>query len=193
MSRAAQQSLGERDVTTTADRVAVIEATAATNLAETRSLVRALSSPALDAGLTTALRELCADTAGRSDAAGQPLSCQFRCEAEPPTLPLQHQAVLLRAAQSLLANVSEHSRARTAVVTLASWPDAVSLDIFDNGQGFSPQSLRHNSGDRFGLASLRDRVRELNGTVTVESAPGNGTVVAVRLPVTVSSGGRDER
>ncbi|MGK7223209.1 histidine kinase [Kocuria flava] len=185
MSRAARDSLAARDEELTGRRLGVIEATAAQNLAEARRFVRDLGSPALDPGLPAALAELCAATAERARAAGGELECRFRAEGEPPVLGPEQSAVLLRAAQSCLANVAEHAGARTAVVTLAGWPDAVSLDVYDDGRGFDPARPpgRRDGGHGFGLTGLDARVRELGGGLTVESAPGGGTVVGVRLPL----------
>jgi signal transduction histidine kinase len=184
MSRAARQSLDHADPARAVERIAIIEATAVENLAEARRFVRDLSSPALDSSLLTALREVCAHTEQRVRASGAGLTCKFRCEGEVPELPPGHQSLLLRAAQSSLANVAAHSRARTAVVTLAGWDDAVSLDVFDDGIGFVPDAAdRDIEEEHFGLTKLQHRVREVGGTFALESEPGTGTVVSVRLPL----------
>lgn len=189
MSRATQQALEHRDLALAGDRLRVIEATAAENLTEARRFVRDLSSPALDSDLPTALQQLCTHTAERARATGQELVCRFRYEGQIPALAQEHRSVLLRAAQSSLANVTAHARARTAVVTLAGWEDAVSLDVFDDGEGFASSSLPLTGDNHgFGLTKLGARVQELHGTLTVESEPGNGTVVGVRLPLTVAPG-----
>lgn len=184
MSRAARQSLDQADPTRAGERIAIIEATAVENLAEARRFVRDLSSPALDSSLPTALRGLCAHTEERVRASDKDLDCEFRCEGEVPDLPPEYQSLLLRAAQSSLANVAAHSRARTAVVTLAGWDDAVSLDVFDDGIGFAPDTAgRDTDEESFGLTKLQHRVRELGGMFTLDSEPGNGTVVSIRLPL----------
>lgn len=204
MTRAGQQALEHQDSLLATERLAVIEATAAENLAEARRFVRDLSSPALDADLLAALRELCARTVERARAEGRALDCLFRSEGHVSALPPEHRSLLLRAGQSLLANVSAHAQAGTAVVTLAGWEDAVSLDIVDDGVGFDPEALapvegkaeaagnRAGRADRtgvaggeagYGLAKLQARVHELCGTLTIESAPGSGTAVSVRLPL----------
>ncbi|WP_272027843.1 sensor histidine kinase [Kocuria rosea] len=185
MSRAARQSLAQDDPVRAGERMAIIEATAVENLAEARRFVRDLSSPALDSSLLTALREVCAHTEQRVRASGEDLDCKFRCEGEVPDLPSEYQSLLLRAAQSSLANVAAHSRARTAVVTLAGWDDAVSLDVFDDGIGFVPDAADRDTGEEsYGLTKLQHRVRELGGTFALESEPGNGTVISIRLPLT---------
>lgn len=187
MSRAVQQAMDHRDVSLAAERITLIEATAAENLGEARRFVRDLSSPALDADLSTALQQLCTHTEQRARATGQPLTCRLRCEGRVPPLPAQHRAVLLRAAQSSLANVTAHAQARTAVLTLAGWDDAVSLDIVDDGQGFTPGTLPGPGEDRgFGLGKLRARVEELHGALSIEPEPGQGTAIGIRLPLPVA-------
>ncbi|MCH8561825.1 sensor histidine kinase [Nesterenkonia sp. YGD6] len=186
MTRAARQELENQHPDRAIARIDVIEETAAENMAEARRFVRDLSSPALDSDLLTALREVCTRTAERAHAEGQELQCRLRSEGELPDLPLNHRAVFLRAAQSLLGNVVAHARAHTSVVTLQVWPDAVSLDVVDDGIGFANDDdaqLERQDAPSYGLAKLAARARELNGALTVESAPGKGTAVNIRLPL----------
>lgn len=186
MTRAARHELENQHPSNARERIDLIEETAAENMAEARRFVRNLSSPALDSDLLTALREVCTRTAERAHAEGQDLQCRFRTEGELPDLPLHHRAVLLRAAQSLLGNVVAHARAHTAVLTLQVWPDAVSLDVVDDGIGFTNDhgAQPARQGDRsYGLAKLAARARELNGTATIETAPGKGAAVNIRLPL----------
>ncbi|EXF25755.1 histidine kinase [Nesterenkonia sp. AN1] len=185
MSRAVRKAWEQHDPARAGERLAVIEQTAAENLAEARRFVRDLSSPVLDSDLPTALREVAARTADRAHAEGQDLQCSFRSEGELPDLPLNHRAVLLRAAQSLLGNVVAHARARTAVVTLQVWPDAVSLDVVDDGIGFVDDDARAGPQDAhsYGLEKLAARAQELRGALTIESTRGSGTAVNIRLPL----------
>jgi signal transduction histidine kinase len=90
---------------------------------------------------------------------------------------------LLRVAQSALANVTQHAKANTAVVTLAYLSDSVTLDVADDGVGFDPAMPEIHPGRGFGLRAIRQRVAALDGTTTVESAPMEGTMLAVALPV----------
>lgn len=87
------------------------------------------------------------------------------------------EGAVVRAVQGALGNVRRHARASEAVVTLAYQPDAVVLDVWDDGVGFDPGAFR---GD--GLRLLRRRIEYLGGTAVVESTPGGGTVVSVCLP-----------
>ena len=65
--------------------------------------------------------------------------------------------------------------------------DMVILDVQDNGVGFDPAclnvSLVGQSIGGFGLKALRERVQQLGGTLSIESASGKGTTIAVALPV----------
>jgi signal transduction histidine kinase len=188
LGRAAEKSLTDGDTATASERVALVQQTAADNLAEARSFVRGLSSPQLEGStLVEALRRLCGTTETGAAAAGVALRCRLEVDGEPQELPQPVRVTLLRAAQASLANVREHARAATAVVTLAFLGSEVTMDIYDDGTGFDPAAAAGAAdaadGSGFGLRSLRERVAALNGSLAVESAPGEGTVVAIRLPL----------
>ncbi|MEU6151597.1 sensor histidine kinase [Actinosynnema sp. NPDC047251] len=136
------------------------------NLAEARRFVRDLS-PLQGRSLEDALRGLC----DRVEVHGEPY---------PLTVPTE--VALLRVAQGALANVREHAEAHTVVVTLSYLGDAVTLDVCDDGRGFDPRAVTPGEGRGFGLASIRSRVAELGGTLSVESAPGEGTALGVTVP-----------
>ncbi|WP_240630193.1 sensor histidine kinase [Specibacter cremeus] len=191
VSRAAEKSLAAGDAAAAAEALALIHATAAENLAEARTFVRGLSSPQLDAGtLVESLTRLCETTQREAAARGQALSCTFRLDGEPFDLPQPHRVALLRAAQASLANVRAHAKARTAVVSLAYLGTEVTMDIYDDGVGFTPGApAAAGPGTGFGLRALAERVAALDGTLDVESAPGEGTVVAIRLPVGATAEG----
>jgi signal transduction histidine kinase len=94
-----------------------------------------------------------------------------------------------RAAFAGFANVWVHATASTAVVTLSFLGTEVAMDIYDDGVGFRPEAAEagenpaRKDGSGHGLRSLRERVTALAGTLDIESAPGEGTVVAIRLPL----------
>jgi len=92
---------------------------------------------------------------------------------------------LYRIAQQAVANAVRHSDARRVVVRLEHRADQVVLRVEDDGGGFDPASV---PPDRFGLVGMRERARLLGGTLTVESAPGDGSVVDVRIPLIVRRG-----
>ncbi|GGI00578.1 sensor histidine kinase [Arthrobacter liuii] len=188
LGRAAEKSLGDGDAATASARLALVQQTAADNLAEARSFVRGRSSPRLEGTtLVEALQRLCHSTQTGAAPSGLALRCRLDVDGEPQDLPQPVRVTLLRAAQASLANVREHSRAANAVVSLAFLGTEVTMDIYDDGAGFDPSAAAGAAdaadGSGFGLRSLRERVTALNGSLAVESAPGQGTVVAIRLPL----------
>ncbi|WP_345153795.1 sensor histidine kinase [Arthrobacter ginkgonis] len=202
LSRGTARALEAGDPEGAVERLRLVESSASDNLAEVRRFVRGLSSPLLDhveptqAGpettgpLAPSLRRLCASTEQRSAASGRPLQCRFVLEGNPVPLPAAYEATLLRAAQASLANVAAHSQARSAVVSLAFLGEDVTLDVYDDGIGFAPARIGPRAdGTGYGLPSLRERVAGLDGSLEVESAPGEGAVVAVRLPL---AGGKEK-
>jgi signal transduction histidine kinase len=87
---------------------------------------------------------------------------------------------LLRISQEALHNIKKHARAQNVNITLSYMPDALALDVADDGQGFD--AARLNRGG-FGLTSMRERAEELGGEFTIESEPGKGTKIAVLIPI----------
>ncbi|MEV0684378.1 sensor histidine kinase [Nocardia sp. NPDC050378] len=118
------------------------------------------------------------------------LTVRCHIEGAPVPLPQRVEATLLRIAQGALANVREHARASTATLTLTSLDDQIVLDVADNGCGFDPGDLGDPAEHRgHGLPAIRARVRQLGGTCAIESAPGEGTVLSVSIPLApVASG-----
>ncbi|MFJ2579197.1 GAF domain-containing sensor histidine kinase [Kitasatospora aureofaciens] len=97
-------------------------------------------------------------------------------------LPPAQEAALLRVAQEALHNALRHSGARRVTVTLLGTPArGAVLRVRDDGRGFEPESVRR-AGRHLGLASMRDRAAAVGGTLTLESAPGRGTLVEMEVP-----------
>jgi len=93
-------------------------------------------------------------------------------------LPVAQSAALYRIAQEALANVYRHARASEVRVCVAFGEDAITLEVRDDGAGMKPDA----TGGR-GLGHIRQRVEDLHGAFTIESAPGEGTVVRAILPL----------
>ncbi|MFF2191576.1 sensor histidine kinase [Streptomyces sp. NPDC058157] len=145
------------------------------NLAEARRFVRALAPPDLEHGsLAGALERLCSGAPGPR--------VRFSVSGPPRELPTPYEVALLRIAQSALANVVRHARADRAEITLTFMDTSVTLDVVDDGRGFDPASAPSGEGG-FGLPAMRARAESLGGLFTVESDPGQGTAVAVTLPL----------
>ncbi|XRQ15017.1 sensor histidine kinase [Actinomadura welshii] len=91
-------------------------------------------------------------------------------------------AALLRIAQEALANADRHAHADRIGVTLSYMDDEVTLDIRDDGRGFT----RPTSG--FGLTGMRERAERVAGSLEIESEPGRGTAVSARVPLIRQTG-----
>jgi signal transduction histidine kinase len=144
--------------------------TARENLAEARALVADLAPAQLDGGtLPDALRRL-------SQVPG--VDASFSVCGTARQLPMATEVVLLRVCQEALANVRKHAGADKASVELRYDPEAVLLEVIDDGAGFDPDRVTGG----YGLRGMRTRVAEAGGTVTVHSSPGAGTRVCVTVP-----------
>ncbi|SFW63316.1 Signal transduction histidine kinase [Amycolatopsis australiensis] len=147
------------------------------NLAEARRLVQDLA-PADLAGAS--LEEALHAVAGR---AGLPV--EVRVDGAVRPLPERVQSTLVRIAQGALANAREHADAGHVVLTLTHLDDQVVLDVADDGRGFvEPAPAADGRGH--GLPAMRVRAQQLGGRLTVESAPGHGTVVSAAIPLAAS-------
>ncbi|WP_430980970.1 sensor histidine kinase [Streptomyces luteoverticillatus] len=153
---------------------------AARGLAEARRFVQDLAPADLAGGvpLAEALRAL----AEREPVPG--LAVRFHQEGTPVPLPESAESALLRIAQGALANVREHAGASTAALTLTWLDDQVVLDVADDGRGFDASTApAAGPGRGHGLPAMRARAGRLGGRLSVESVPGEGTVVSAALPL----------
>jgi two-component system NarL family sensor kinase len=95
-------------------------------------------------------------------------------------LPSRIEVGLYRVAQEALTNIQKHAEADTIHVHLLMALDQVRLSIKDDGKGFEPDQISHNS---FGLIGLNERIRLLGGTLIVQSSTGEGTFLEVSIPL----------
>jgi signal transduction histidine kinase len=155
------------------------------SLTEARRSVQALRPQPLEA---VQLPEAVAQVAARW-AHDTGIAATATTTGTPRPLHPQVEVTLLRAAQEALANAARHARPSTVSLTLSYMEDLVSLDVHDDGVGFDPAAPRGNgSPGGFGLTAMGERVARLAGTLEVESAPGQGTTLAVSIPLLPAGG-----
>ncbi len=172
LSQAAEAAEGAGDAEAVAARLQEIQRTARENLAEARALVGAMSPPALDgAALPDALARLTA----RADL-GVPVA--LRVEGDPRPLSSTSEVAALRATQEAVSNAARHSGAQHVEVVLGYDEDGATITVTDDGDGFDTAAAPTG----YGLTGLVARVAEVGGLAVVESAPGQGTKVRVRVP-----------
>ena len=151
--------------------------TARESLDELRCSVRALRPDLLrTASLTEAL-----ERAVRQWSVTSGLPAELRTTGNPVPLHPETELALLRTTQEALANAARHAAASRVIVSLSYLGDTVTLDVDDDGTGFDGRPhLRSDGG--FGLIGMRERVEAAGGELAVESAPGQGTTIAVSVP-----------
>lgn len=93
----------------------------------------------------------------------------------------EEEVQLIRVVQEALSNVRKHARANRACVRIAIQGNETVLEIEDDGRGFEP-GRAHRAAPQFGLQTMRERAEGLGGFFSVESQPGKGTRVTVRIP-----------
>ncbi|MEV0802085.1 sensor histidine kinase [Kribbella sp. NPDC050281] len=165
------------------EHAAQAAATARDGLDEVRRVVRDLAPAELASGpgepaLPGALRQTCERLAAQAS-----VEVRVQVHGTPVPLGAEIETALLRTARGALANVLEHAAASTAVVTLTYQPDAVVLDVRDDGRGLPDRTGSTDPDRGRGLAGIRDRLRELGGTLVLESEPGEGTALAASVPL----------
>jgi signal transduction histidine kinase len=148
--------------------------------AELRAVIDGLAPPDLAAGgLAGSLRSY-AVLAGRTYG----VDVRFQA-AQLPELGAQRETAIYRIAQEALHNALRHSGATTICVSLSARRHRVVLEVNDRGRGFAveapPASPSPVSGG-LGLASMRERAAAAGGTLTMRSAPGEGTLVRLEIP-----------
>ena len=93
------------------------------------------------------------------------------------------ETVLYRVVQECVNNVIKHSGANHLDISLIKDSDGISVTIEDNGKGFDTSNPEKFEG--IGLKNIRTRIQYLKGTVDFDSTPGNGTLVAIHVPVEI--------
>ncbi|MCB8043207.1 sensor histidine kinase [Microbacterium oxydans] len=164
------------------EHIRLARETAAANLAEARRFIRELTPPQLDdQTLGGALRRL-----ARTQWSTQGLDVQVRV-SDTVALPMHLQTALLRITQERSRTSSSTPRATTGTVTIAVENDQLHFTVTDDGTGFDPQVPARGSAeksDSFGLQATAERVQQLGGKLTIDTAPGRGTTLTVELSLT---------
>ena len=114
---------------------------------------------------------------------GIPARFKARSVPQHPSLSPSAEVALLRIGQEALSNAARHGRAEHVDVELRAHAQELILSVRDDGIGFDPSASAPRE-DCFGLDGMAERARNAGGTLTVVSAPGQGTTVTTRLPLT---------
>jgi len=137
-----------------------------------------------DLGLLTALQNYTEKWSERSRIAVDFHSSGLKRER----LPHEIETTIYRIVQEALTNVLKHAEARRVSVIVERRREHVLVIVEDDGRGFDMESDAHSwgAGRGLGLLGMQERVALVGGTLNIESAPGGGTTVRIRVPVSTS-------
>lgn len=142
-----------------------------------RSMMQQLHPVCLtELGLKAALEDLISHWQQRHLQLKISFECDKRCEFLPETISIH----IFRMVQECLTNTVRHANATHVLINLTlDEKDFLTLEISDNGQGCEMQNIKKG----FGLLSMRERVRSLNGEFSIETASQNGMKINVKIPL----------
>lgn len=164
------------------ERVAPLQALATRIGREVRTLALQLRPPSLDdLGLAATLANYVEEWSARVLVAVD----FHQTGLEEQRLPSAIETALYRLAQEALTNVLKHAQATSVSLIVERRADTAHMIIEDDGTGFDVAAARRSAHTerRLGLVGMDERVAQLGGTLTIESAPGRGTTVFVRIPL----------
>jgi PAS domain S-box-containing protein len=147
-------------------------------MTEMRSLIFELRPESLEQeGLVAALERRLAALRDRHE-----LGVTASLGAE-PTVPLPIKETLYRIAQEAMHNTVKHAHARTIRLELRTSQERIEMEIADDGVGFGIGVSSESRAGHLGLQSMRERAEAHAGSCELRSAAGQGTVIAIRLPL----------
>ena len=127
-------------------------------------------------GLVAALRGFCREFSDQHH-----VEVTFSHEPMPDSLPQEISLCLFRVVQAALVNALKHSGVKSFDVHLRSSSGRVHLSVHDGGVGFDVEKVLGGHG--LGLISMRERVRFVNGEISIQSTPNGGTTIEVDVPL----------
>lgn len=132
-----------------------------------------------DLGLVPALQFQLEDFLRRSS-----IRCEFVEEGVDDHLPDSVKTCVYRVVQEALHNCEKHAAASEVRVSVRQLPECLVLEVEDNGRGFQLNEQRMPSlGSGLGLLGIRERAAIAGGSLVIDSAPGHGTRIALRIPL----------
>ena len=142
-----------------------------------QSLSHELHSAKLEyLGIVAAMRGFCQELGQQTK-----VKIDFKSHDLPGPLPPDISLCLFRVLQEALHNSAKHSGVRHVEVALWGTPDEIHLAVSDSGAGFDSKAAKESRG--LGLTSMEERLKLLNGTLSIESQPKRGTTVHARVPL----------
>lgn len=153
---------------------------------ELRDLIAHFRIPMNKRGLISSIQESIQQLRGVTD-----MQIYLQNEWTSQELPENIELQVLRIVQECLANIRKHSQAGSARVLLRAYRAGGEHYILveDDGIGFDEAKIKPVGGEHLGLSILRDRARQINGNISIDSEPGDGTRVTLQFVYPVSPPG----
>jgi signal transduction histidine kinase len=147
---------------------------------EIKRVIFDLRPPTLDAlGFVPALRRYIQDFKQYTH-----LNCIVEMEGEVVRLPGHAEVSIYRLFQETLQNVYHHAHASRVEVNIRFLPQTLELSVRDDGISFDLEAVEQNPNSHFGLITMRERAKSLNGRLTIQAQPGQGTAITLIVPIT---------
>jgi two-component system sensor histidine kinase UhpB len=144
----------------------------------TRILTKELSPPALcQMGLVSGLKWLTEQTQTKYG-----FTSRLEINGDLSALKADLETVLFRIVAELLANIAKHAKAANAEVEIDSRDNWISLAVVDDGLGFAYSEEYLHESDGFGLFMVSERIKGIGGSMEIDSRPGKGTRLDLRIP-----------
>lgn len=150
------------------------------SIQDIRSLTFRIRPPILDtAGIETSLKWLCSSLGNDYS-----LRVDFSSDGQPKPLSAEARYSLYQAVRELLLNVVKHAGTDKADLAIRSEKRALAVLVADRGIGFNQAEAvqKHVNKGGYGLYNVRQRIRQMGGSFTIESSPGSGTSIQLMLP-----------
>jgi signal transduction histidine kinase len=111
----------------------------------------------------------------------QGVEIEFHSEHIPKELPREISLCLFRVLQEALQNATKHSGTQQFQVSLRGGVNEIELRVHDSGIGFAPEEAIKGRG--LGLTSMQERLKLVDGQLSIDSKPQHGTTVQARVPL----------
>jgi signal transduction histidine kinase len=177
--KSARERLSAGNVVQADDALHSVQGTLRDVETELKRVIYDLRPPTLDAlGFVPALRRYIQDFKQYTN-----LNCIVKMEGEVVRLPGQVEVSIYRLFQEALQNVYSHAQANNVEVNIRFTPHTLELAIGDDGISFDLNAVEKNNSGHFGLITMGERAKSLNGRLTIQAQPGRGTCITLLVPI----------
>ncbi|MBF0265826.1 MAG: GAF domain-containing protein [Gammaproteobacteria bacterium] len=145
---------------------------------EVRALITHFRAPVDSSGLIPAITKLVDNFNNKNN-----FKIFFQNNWKQQNISSDHQYQLVRIIQESLGNIKKHSQAKTVRLLLKTHDDINELLIEDDGIGFTEQQKDSSLGEHIGLKVMKDRAKRMNGIISIDSEPGEGTQILLEFPL----------